>query len=266
MAVNAPVWVGQSLTTVVEQPGSPAFTFGQKTTCRRVFRAPFSVCFANRTYRGALASIPIPDVYVLIDGEPHQVTCNLVVSECTVTRLKGGEGELTISYEGWLDGQVLPSSELAVEQNQVDIAIEKHPRYAETFAGETGASLVKMIDALLHAKNPDEEAAILESGDWIVEAAEYWTNPLVQEVYELRRRGVHQYACWPPTISITDYFAEIPGDMTSGGYIEDPPAGAQAPTDLVYLRAGDRLAWDGSKFTRTRSWIGAPDWEEKLYG
>lgn len=247
------ILVGSS--SLTEQQGSPVFEISDKILCTRVLRGPMATCWSSKPFKGDSATFTVAGTAVSV---------TLLVSKSTVTYDGAGIGQLRIEYAGVLDETKLPAAEEAVERAQQQLRIEEHPRWADKFSGDAGRIAMRAIDAMLRCKTQAEIEAV-DNYNWILDPEDMDYEEAFNEVYKLRLRGINTFAIYPPAISIVDYWTSAP-PLEGGGYPQLPQVISHSvPLGFQWLRAGDKSKWNGTYYERTRTWIGAPAWNEELY-
>lgn len=228
MAVT-PIWKGSS--TLEEQPNSPEWVFGDKIQCVRTFRGPYATVLAATPLAGAL-------------GTGDQL--GLVVAESRIVKEKGEVGLLTVRYE-WAStsgnpsqGTTLPMDECSVTQEKLETALEKHSRYASLTEAELDA--VRLL-----LQNYDQYSAEYE--------ATVTGTALAEELWQKLKRGFTHYVTYYPVYRWKLY-SWTPPTAEKGGFIQDPFGPIAVPADVVWLRQGDQLSFNGSHWVLERSWLG----------
>jgi hypothetical protein len=243
-------------TSLAEQRGSPSFVLAEKCTCTRILRGDYATCWSSKLYRGDSASVPI--------APGSATTVTLLVDKCTMTCVGAGIGELRIEYAGSLDDTKIPDPEESVEHQQQQLRVEEHSRWSDLFTGSTGQLAMRAIDALLRCKTQTEMEAV-DNYEWILDPNDVDYEPAYNQVYEMRRRGIHTFATFPPVISAVDFSISAPA-LDAGGYQDIPDVAAyDLPMGLAWIRCGDKARWNGTYYERTRTWLGAPSWDSLLY-
>lgn len=221
-----------------EQPDSPVWQFGERVTATQTFRGTYDLCLASAPARGALGT-----------GD----FTGGVVAAATVARERGGLGVLTIVYEGttlgaWPGGATVPADECEIEDNQQEFAIQKAPIFSELSFDD-----LKAIQAFVDGD--DVTADVLE---WIFD------DELAQALVTKLQRGQTHFVLFPPVYSWTTHWLSEPA-WDSGGYVEDPYGPVTPAMDVIWLRMGDKLSFNGSYWRLTRRWLGAYEWDEDIY-
>jgi hypothetical protein len=228
-----------------EDVASPRWTFGDRITAERRFTGSYAVCLANAPLRGAYGT-----------GD----FAGMMVNKASVQHDKGDRGQLVIEYEQGpnaepIQGQTVPITEVECEMNQIEEDVRNHPNYASL----TAQNFADIVTILETAKDSDDYAAATASIETDEQAG------LINElILKLERKKTH-YAIFVPVITITDYYWTPPDGLTTGGYIEDPPATYFNPPTGVYLRCADTLRRSGGAWAVTRRWMGGERIDRDLY-
>lgn len=237
-----------------EQRDSFRWKSTDRNTLVRHWRGSFDSCWASRAYRGDLAYIDLP-------GYAGAVA--LLVDDCEINP-DGEAADMIITYTGALDDQTLPAPRESFTPQQDELAVERAPLWSAKFDGSAGARRKAAIEAML--KNPDDdEFGADEGSDLAAAIVEVIEDDDLYYVYQLRQEGRHTFPIWPPTFSIvTSHLEEQP--VSAGGVQETPAALVMTlPPTLAWLRTGDQQIFNGTLFELTRTWIGAPAWDENLF-
>src|SRR5689334_12912331 len=117
MPAPAPIFKGS--TALIDQPGSPAWTFGESVEMVRTLRGQYAIALASAPGRGALGT---------------GTAAGLRVLESTVQHERGGLGVLTIKF-GPIPGQAfnnipVPPEEETLERGVLTFGVETHPLFA----------------------------------------------------------------------------------------------------------------------------------------
>jgi hypothetical protein len=241
------IWKGTSAlftagvnTTLVEQPDSPEYTFGEKVSCVRKFRGLHSLALSSAPAHGALGS---------------GTMAGFKVASSIVRRLPRQIGELTINYEAndSSSGASLPPDEYGLHPFEVNPKTEQHPLFLTLTEAEREA-----VRGWVDAPDPTTRAA----NKALVVGA------LAQQLGGKLLQGIETYylAGWTYTWSL--YSWSIP-TVVDGGYVETPggPLDGYLGTGVDWLRQADDLDFDGTKHKLTRTWLGGPTghWDADLY-
>lgn len=264
MSFPTPSW--QGTTALMEQPNSPSRTVGETIKVTRIFRGPYDTCLAAQPYKGDLGTGGIVN--------------NLLVTDSTVAHDRANVGVLTINYEGLGDATNLPPDELTVGGERVDVALEKHKRYANVLAGAAGRQRLEDIRSLLLTPyDPDDD--VFDPRIYIIQddvtddtrtdlGCVY--DVLVTELYDKMVREFKTYVVFPPDVQIVTYSLAIPTDGNMGGTMEVPYFNGLSietifPGALTYnfLRKGDKIAWNGTYWKIEKSWMAGPNLDTDIY-
>lgn len=227
---------------LIEQPGSPRWTFGESTKATQVFRGQYALARVSAPPRGSLGL-----------GDFN----GMKVSESSVEIERGGIGVLTVTYEGVPQDDDdeefnLPPDEVDIDFAQQEIDARKLPRYAALTAEDLWA-----IDAWLNSAdfNTQEFLDWMDSGE---------NAALIAELRENLARGETHKLIWPPIVRWTSYSINEPV-ADGGGYIGDPFAPISFPPGYQWLRYGDQKSFTGSYWKLTRTWQAAESWSTDYY-
>lgn len=83
-----------------------------------------------------------------------------------------------------------------------------------------------------------------------------------------RMEGIEAFYVGAPTLSRTETSATTPKKVGEeiGKIITDPDIShVPVPAGFEWLGGGERITWNGTAFTRERTWIGADKWDRDLY-
>ena len=229
-------------TTLVEQPNSPTYVFGEKTKCTRRFKGLHSLCLSSAPAKGALGSGAMTGYYVV---------------QSTVTREPKQVGELVIEYEAYASssGATLPPDEFSLKPFETNPKLERNP----FFATLTKDDLDQVRDCIENA----DPALRLDVYNTLALSV-----PLAADLVDKLLAGQETYYLAGWTYSWSSYSWTIP-TVSDGGTIETPggPMTGLLGTGIDWLRQADDLDFDGSKYKLTKTWLGGPDghWDTDLY-
>lgn len=240
-----PIWRGAS--ALVDQPGSPEWTFSENVSMTRTLRGPYALCLASAPGRGAIGT---------------GIAAGLRVTESKVIRERGAIGLLTISF-GVIPGVPfenipLPADTEELTQAQQEFAVEYHP----LFAG-LGNRIFQNIRTLVETAPTSDaaEEAFTELSQLTGE-----TKATAENLYRKLQKGITHFALFPPVYTRTSYSWQPPAVVNGGGIIETPfPFQITLPTGYQWLRKGDSVNWNGTHFVTTATWQGGKFFEQDLY-
>lgn len=233
----------QGTSVLQEVPTSPTWEFGETARVTRVFRsASYYLTKASAPHRGAYGT-----------GE----FAGMKVVSSVVGKERGQIGVLTVVMEGPPSGVdaedvQIPADEFEIEYGQQELDLRKHPIYAALTKEDLWA-----IDAALNASDFQTQ----EFFDWITTGA---NGPACESLLKRLQQGRDKYAVYPPVLRWTSYFVDEPA-ASGGGYLEFPFLPLTPPPGFDYLRAGDSLKHNGTFYVLTRTWVGAPSWDNEIY-
>ena len=233
-------WRGS--TALEEQPDSPYWEFGERVVARRIFRGPYALAKSSAPLKGVIGT-------GIVNG--------LFVAKSTVTHERGGAATLVIDYESSggqpEQGATLPADTAFIDAQQLDLALEKHPRYSGL-----GTDLLVDVNTLL--KTAKNDAAYTDAKTRVDASA------LALELFQKMRGGETHYTLWVPVYKITTHHWNAPGGLTTGGFLDSPPTvPATPPSGYDWLREADRLSFNGSTWTVESVWVAAPNWDTQIY-
>lgn len=236
----SPLWRGT--TALVEDPRSPLWVFGERITLTRVFAGQHAACLAAAPLKGFGGT---------------GIAAGYIVEESRVERDRGGQGKLTIQYTlpgGAAPGQgaQLPPNEVEFQNERLELALQKHPRYAGI-----GEALLRDINVVIESTNESTKTDPLTRIN---------ANALAKELYGKLQKGNTHYFIYAPVYRVVSHWWGPPS-TSGGGYLETPPSvlSVSLPSGLQWLREGDRLAFNGATWQLERKWIGVPEWDAQLY-
>lgn len=227
---------------LVEAPTSPEWLFGENIAVTRSFSGPYSVCLSSAPFRGAAGT---------------GIVAGYVVTESRVRRQRGGLGELVIQYglPGGVvpgDGAQLPPDEAEIQNEKLERALAKHPRYSSLTE-----VLLNHINVLLETSDDGKRATAL---------AAVTASVLALELYQKLKRGETHYLIYAPVYRLVLHSWTAPGALSSGGFRQTPPsAPILPPGDNQWLREGDRATFNGTTWQVEKKWIGVPEWDADIY-
>lgn len=231
--------------TLTYERGYPKITLGEQVRVECLYSGSYANAWSNRAYKGDTFVFTVP-------GTSTSLT--LEVEACNVNYTTGTRGLLSIVAVGFVSDQTLPADVEAVTPQRTDLKIEEHPTWASKLTPEV---VKDMEDAVRSGKTYSQ---IIADARW----AYIDTDADFSEILELRLKGVHVYAVWPPVVKVTSHYLVCP-TLTDGGFQETPVLNTMTVPNVAYLRAADDVEWNGSFFRVTRTWMGAPEWNESLY-
>lgn len=234
----SPLWIGDNV--LIEQPGSPEWTFEERVTLRRVWRGPHALSLSSAPLKGSLGT---------------GMAAGMVVSKSRVQRERGAVGVLTVEYANSgtpTQGATLPPSEASVDTQQLDTALRFHPRYSSL-----SDDLKEKIKTLVETADTSTQSTALAAVN---------ANSLAKELYTKLRDGRTHYALWNPVYKLRVYSWIPPVGATVGGFRQAPPGvPITAPAGYEWIRQGDQVAFNGSQWVVESSWLAAPKWDADLY-
>lgn len=233
-----------------EQPESGAYEFADKITQTRIFKGLYTDCLAAAHNKGDAGTAP------------EQI--GWIVQRCTVTRLRGEQGLLTVVWEaggGDDPGRPLPPDSFSITPFEISPPLAKN----KYFKDDVSSSQLTLVEKALNDSQREREAAI----DRLIELGNTPTNNIrPYHLYIARAKGVDTFylAGFRYTWSFSSW--SYP-DLNIGGYLETPggPLAGYLPPGLSWLREADTLTEGSIPFRVTRSWLGGPDghWEADYY-
>lgn len=234
------IWKGT--TALVEQPSSPQWQFGERVTCRRIYRGPYALCLSSAPLRGWLGT-----------GEAF----GLRVAQSSVQKVeRGGIGELVIDYE--TNGQpeqggTLPPDEFTVKSADQEVALRKHPNYVDAISDEVYHEIRVALETTDPTKYEDAIVAIA-------------VNPPADELYAKLQRDFTHYKGQSAILSVKSFYWDVPAGLTAGGFRQTPPfASIFFPAGLEWLRDADDYTWNGTHWEVDRKWLGAEELDHDIY-
>lgn len=232
------IWLGSR--RLAEQADSPAWQFSpEKTTCTRIYRAPYDVALSQRPTLSA--TMPDLDASLAIEG-------------VQLTKKAGGIGEMivtlgTIPFAGF-PGSGQPEPVYEIEWTQIQKRIEQHPKFSDI----DRALLAKIEDALSERDDAKRDALL----------AEIAADEKAILLYEKKLKGVDSYLIFAPVARRTSYTRLKPN--TGGcGQVGAPPGAIGAPSGYEWLKTADRCIKQGRWWERVEEWTGAEDVDDDLY-
>lgn len=238
-----PIWKGTD--ALIESANSPEWTYGEQVRLIRKFAGQHAVCLTAAPFKGATGT---------------GTAAGMRVAESKVTRQKGGIGELLITYElpggaAPAQGAQLPADEAEVQNEKIERALQKHPRYKAL-----SEVLLNHINVLLETSDDSKRATALAA----VTAS---SGPGgANELYLKLKRGETHYVIYAPVYRIVLHSWTAPATLSSGGNRETPPNfPIVPPAGNQWLREGDRMTFNGSTWQVEKKWIGVPEWDADLY-
>lgn len=206
--------------TLEEDPESPQIERGDQATIVHQFRAPWETCLA------IIATTALGTVQRDSFGNITQVL------SAEIQHLKGDQGRVRITSEALTFDP--PIDEFTVDTEEVNPALEKHPRYrpvvtynvdsngnAVNPAFYTGPNIINIIKNALYSPvlygGQEASYSLLNStsiGDPDVLS-------LALEMVRKLRKGFETFYLAGLRVRWTQFFY-LPQDMNPGGYIEDP--------------------------------------------
>jgi hypothetical protein len=237
------VWKGKSAlftagvnTTLVEQPESPNYKFGDRSTCTRTFKGLHSLCLSSAVGRGTIGTGSMS---------------GWVVTSCEVKRESKQIGTLVIEYEataaggGGTGALTLPPDEFELVPFEINPRLEQHPNFSAITADER-----KNVRLAVDSQDDTKLAAAyaLLTGDAV-------------DLADQLRKGVETYYWAGWTYTWSTYSWDIPSSVSAGGVIETPagPLASLIATNpgIDWLRQADTLNFDGTKYKLSSVWLGA---------
>jgi hypothetical protein len=230
---------------LVESPTSPVYSFGDKNTCTRTFRASFAICLTWAPRKGATGTgiLALPGYTVM---------------KSTCSKQSRGIGELVVEYEASsaASGATLPPDKFSLEPFEVNPKVEQH-QYFSALSVTDREKVRAWVDAA-------EEATRAENKGKITGA----NSALMLALGEKILKGVETFYMAGVKYTWTTSLWTVPA-LSAGGYVETP-FGPMAPylgTGFSWLREADSCNYTGSYYELTRSWMGGPSghWDPDLY-
>lgn len=238
--MSTPVWSGNNVNGLIEQPTSGRVVSGDSQVWEQSWAGKYTVCLANRPFKGSLGT---------------GAAAGWRVRESTVDKDAGGRGILRVVWEpnGITPppGASLPQDTMSIKAATKRVPILQHPHYA-TLA-ESDAFQILWRKWQFREVDEDAEAILdgiraLGSGLGTEFAAK-----IVKEITELDlpRLEVQEVThSWGfPTLVLG-------GEMVAAPSL---PAGGSWPAGFSWLRLGDDAEWNGSFWRRTRVYWGMLD-------
>lgn len=174
------------------------------------------------------------------------------VGDSALTKQRGNIGLLTVNWEASSasSGQPLPGDEVNVSATNQSPRTERHP----AFATLTAAEFKQVADALAA---PD---AKLRKPIYDLLPA------LGKSLVDIIIKGNESYYLATLRYQWTTHSYTIP-NSTRGGYVEalSGPLASYFTGTIVWLREADDLQYANGIWKRTRSWLGADQWNATLY-
>ena len=229
-------WNGNHVAGLVRQPDSGAVNRADKTSWTELWRGPYDLCVAGAPAKGVVGG-----------GE----YAGWVVASSSVTKSRGQVGLLTIVWEssGGATGQApLPLDTYRVTPMTIKADIRNHPRYA-ALRDDPLFPLFASYTRALSATQRQQMARTLNT-----------LGALAIELLDKLDFGVHEYDACGCRYEWVSYSWTLPW-MTLGGYLEYSVGGlmyGRTPPGFTFRRLGDSLDFNGTYYTLTRTWEGAP--------
>jgi len=253
---TSPNWTDDS--TFVEQTNSPEWEWTTKATCVRKFKGAWMECWISRLYPGTFGT---------------GIFAGMMVKKCNLSRDKGGQGILTIYFEGPDVFQPLPPTQVRIENKLASYPIEKHPKYLPFFSTSEENGLA--VESVLRGQKTYSWQGKDTTNAWVTNVTDPDFVPEVLEVLLKRSHGEHVYHTVAPTVEVVT-FSISPPSLTAGGFTELPPMSAfevpgtdinnyTLPGDVSWIRDGDRCQWNGTHYELTMSWRGQPNADPDLF-
>lgn len=244
------VWKGKSTlftagvnTVLVEQPDSPQYKFGDRSTCVRTFKGLHSLCLTSAVGKGTIGT-----------GD----MTGWVVSECEVRREPKQVGTLVITYEaassGGTGALTVPPDEVGLVPFDTNPRVETHPAFA----------------ALTDAQRRDVRLAVDSQSDEVQAEKLAGLSGSALLLAQKLAKGVETWyqAGW--TYTWSQYSYDLPSSMDAGGYVDTPggPLGSLLASnpDISWLRQADSMDPGAYPYKITYTWVGAiVEWDSDLY-
>lgn len=240
----AVIWRGT--TALVEAPTSPRKKYGEKVEMTRIYSGPFAVCDASAPLRGSLGT---------------GVNSGFRVSGSTVTKRRGGIGELTVEFETVgqpPQGAQLPPDEVSLVNEPHERAIQEHSLFVTLTKDALGYCKTIIETANSDAAHADAVVRIGALGG----AMEQLCYKLITKL----QRGLTHYVVSKSTFSRTIYSWSYPANVSAGNIRQTPAnPGLALPPGLSWLRRGDRVQFNGIHWLLVQEFLGAPDLDSEIY-
>lgn len=236
-----PLWRGS--TALTEAPDSPQWSFGDQIKLIRKFSGPHATCLSSAPLKGAIGAGP---------------AVGMQVAQSVVSRSRGGIGVLSIEYETAIgtipeQGATLPYDEAELSGDEVEEQLKDHPNYSDLTVSQHAN-----INTVLNTPwdSAENQAA------YIAIAADAVALQLLAKL----QRGFTHYAVASPVYQLTLYFWDRPGNLSAGGFRQDPPnTPILPPGGLDWLRKPDRLSHNGTHWVLVRRWQGYVTLDADIY-
>lgn len=242
--------VASRVGSIAETSQSPAYDYGKQITCTRTYVGTLAECLANVVRQGVLGTGDMSGF--IVDGS-------------TVNGIGGGNYQLAIKYLAYGSTVDLPNDEYSVDPFEINPKLEKHPRYADL---ET--SLIEQVRSIVDAASPDTRAQAYSLLETQALANVDGNAARALELADALIRG--QDAFYLPGLKYiwaTHHPVDGVPNLSLGGTIETPtgPCAPYLPPGSQWLREADKLAWTGTVWKVTRTWVGAPTghWNTNIY-
>lgn len=230
-----------------ETPNSPRITWqeGGTITVQREWSGMFTDLLSR-----------VPASGSKLDGYPE--LGDQVVRDASLVHGNGDRGTLTVNYAP-------PSCETGddeEDEGELDVtmqSVEKPLLLNPYFAGKVNAG---KIEAWKKESSPELTAKYAYQDE---KGEEVKLDGLDKEAAELITEGTECYLTFAPVVSLTQRFSIRPSSVgRDNGKIQRPPVKVEGSWE--FLRQGDVLTRDSSgAWTLRRMWLGAEEWNRKLY-
>jgi hypothetical protein len=243
------IWKGRSdlftagvNTTLLEQPDSPQWVYGDKIRCVKKYRGLHSLCLSSAPYKGTAGSGAL---------------AGMVVAQSTVNRLPKQVGELVIEYvgAGGQTGQQLNPDTFGLMPTEVNPRLENHPLFEDLTDAER--EIVRSwVDSSTAGTRAAEKAKLTGQPNEAI--------ALQLGAKLLRGQDSYYLAGW--TYTWSTYWWSMP-TFDEGGYIATPggPLAGLLGSGLAWLRLADEHDFDGSQHRLTSAWRGVDFIDTDLY-
>jgi hypothetical protein len=262
-----------NLSALIEQPESRRRENGDSQAETRIYVASYTVCLAAQKVKGTAGTDDL---------------LGYVIRSSTVEPIRGLAARLV---DVWVAGGddadpetiALPPDEFSLQSQDLNPPLEKNAFFSMAAASTTrynaaGATGTTSAHKTLIAWV--RQAGVLADETetnvaWNALIKFVTDNPSDQAMAEalvladLLRKGTSNYYRASFVYSWTQYSYTLP-TFSVGGSVETPGgplASAISGLSLSCLRQADNLAWDGSRYSLTKSWLCGPDgqWDADLY-
>jgi hypothetical protein len=242
------------LTTLIELPESGAYELGERVQQTRIYGGKYTVCLASALAKGTIGT-----------GSAAGYT----VEKSTVTRKRGEQGVLTIT---WMAGGAgdddpgveLPPDEWSTSPQDLQRSIELLPRFSTI--GPYRAGLVQQ--AVNGSSVEERYRAYQTLVGRVGGPASTQDDAEAKLLADMLISGKQTYYLAAKTYTWVTH-SWFPFEEYLGGWTESPtgPGIAFQPPNLSWLRLADSQNFANGVFSLTRTWLGGPDghWDSIIY-